>query len=211
MTQMKEKYPNQLFYLMLITAEEIMGKQGLNSILNYSKLTKFRDNFPPNNGDEEHPSEDFSALMRGFLDVLGVQGARPIMFRGGIKAFELIHEQFPTLFNINGISPEEMEIDAETAFQEFRKIYGIIVEASRTLQGDVFKFYDVDEGVVLEITPCHWCVGVKADKPICYPQLGIQYGIAKWVTGREIKVEETHCIAAGDEMCRFVMHRPEEE
>ena len=208
MTQMKEKFPNQLYYMVLVTAEEILGKPGLNAILNYGGMTKFIDNFPPNNMEEEHPAGDFSALMRGFIGVMGEQGVRPIMFRGGIKGFEIMNEQFPTLFNIDGITPGEM--DAEGAFQEFRRIYGIMVEASRVIEGDIFTYYDVDEGVVLEIEPCPWCVGVKAKNPICHAQLGFQYGIAKWVMGREIKVEETHCIATGDNACRFVMHRPEE-
>jgi len=208
MGQMKEKFPNQLYYMVLVTAEEILGKPGLNAILNYSGMTKFIDNFPPNNIEEEHPAGDFSALMRGFVDVMGEQGVRPIMFRGGIKGFEIMNEQFPTLFNIDGITPKER--DADEAFQEFRRIYGIMVEASRAIQGDIFSYYDVDEGVVLEIAPCHWCVGVNAEKPICHAQLGFQFGIARWVMGRDIKVEETHCIATGDKMCRFVMHRPEE-
>jgi|GEM_PF-997762 len=208
MAKMKEKFPNQLFYLILLTAEEILGKPGLNAILNYCGMTKFRDNYPPNNMEEEYTSRDFSILMRGFIDVMGEQGVRPIMFRGGIKGFEIMNEQFPQMFDINGITPKER--DAEEAFQEFRRIYGIMVEASKVMQGDIFTYYDVEEGVVLEIAPCHWCVGVRAKKPICFPQLGFQFGIARWVTGREIKVEETHCIATGDEMCRFVMHRPTE-
>lgn len=208
MTRMKEKFPNQLFYMILVTAEEVLGKPGLNAILNYSGMTKFRDKFPPNNMEEEHPSGDFSALMRGFIDVMGEQGVRPIMFRGGIKGFEIMNEQFPTLFNIDGITPKERY--ADEAFQEFRRIYGIMVDASRVIEGDIFTYYDVDEGVVLEIEPCPWCVGVSAKKPICHAQLGFQFGIARWVMGREIKVQETHCIATGDEMCRFVMHRPEE-
>jgi len=207
MTQMKEKFPNQLFYLVLVTFEEILGKPGLNSILNYCGMTKFRDEYPPNNMEEDHSSEDFTTLMRGCIDVMGEQGVRPILFRGGIRAFEIMNEQFPQMFDINGITPKEL--DAESAFGEFRRIYGIMVDASKAMQGDICTYYDVDEGVVLEINPCHWCVGVKAKKPVCHGQLGFQFGIARWVTGREIKVEETHCIATGDEMCRFVMYRPE--
>jgi predicted hydrocarbon binding protein len=30
----------------------------------------------------------------------------------------------------------------------------------------------------------------------------------QWVVGGEVKVEETHCIAAGDPVCRFIMHKP---
>ena len=53
---MKDKYPNQLYYMLLITAEEILGKNGLNSVLNYAGLQKFIGDYPPSDMEEIHPS-----------------------------------------------------------------------------------------------------------------------------------------------------------
>jgi predicted hydrocarbon binding protein len=203
---LKEKKPNQVFYIALITSEEILGKNGLNSVLNYSGLKKFIGNYPPPNLDREHSSEEFANLMKGVIDVLGERGARPILFRGGMRSFEIMHEKFPGLININGIEPREKV--PERLFDEFKRIYGIIVDGATNLHGDIYKYYECDEGVALEMSPCFWCHGLKTKSPICFQSVGFEFAAARWILGQDIKVEETHCIATGDEMCRFVMHRP---
>ncbi len=203
---LKEKIPNQMLYLALITAEEIIGRNGMRSILNYANLQKFIDNYPPNDLAEEQETLDFTRLMAGLIDLVGERGARAIMFRGGIRGFEIFHEQFPSLMNIEGIKPEEKTDDL--MFDEFMRIYGIMVDASVALWGDIFKYYPCEEGAALEISPCQYCVGLKTKEPICNAQVGFQFGILRWILGKEVKVEETHCIAMGDPMCRFVMHRP---
>ena len=203
----KDKYPNQLFYLALITADEIIGKNGLKSVLKYAKLDKFIDNFPPDNIELEHSSTDFSRLLTGFIEVLGEKGARPLLFRGGMRAFEIMLEQFPSLMDINGIEPTERTPDR--LFDEFKRIYGIIVDASNNLYGEIYKYYDCEEGVTLDISPCFWCSGLNTQSPICHAQKGFQLGVARWIIGQDVKIEETLCMAKGDDVCRFVIHRPD--
>lgn len=199
--------PNQVFHLAMITGEEVLGKKGLNALLNYTKLQKFIDNYPPYNMDLEYTSEEFNRLMAGFIAILGEKGARPIMFRAGVRVFEITHEQFPDLFNIDGIEPEKRS--PEKMFDEFKRIYQIIVDASIAIYGEVYKFYDCEEGATLEMSPCLWCVGLKTEKPICFAQVGFQYGVTRWILGKTVKIEETECIACGDDKCKFVIHRPE--
>jgi predicted hydrocarbon binding protein len=202
----KKNYPNQLFHLALITAEEILGKSGLNAILNYAKLQKFIGNYPSDNMEMEHTSEDFARLTAGFIDVMGEKGARSLLFRGGVRAFEISHEQFPALFDLDGVEPENK--DTEKMFDEFKRIYQIIVDASISMYGDIYKFYDCEEGVALEMSPCIWCKDIKTEEPICFVQLGYQHGVTRWVLGKPAKVEEVECIAAGDDKCKFIIHRP---
>jgi predicted hydrocarbon binding protein len=203
---LKEKIPNQMFYLALTTLDEIVGKNGTRSILNYANLRKFIDNYPPNNLDEEYITRDFSRILAGMIDLLGEKGARTLMFRAGIKAFRIMHEGFPSLYNIQDQNPSLETEDGR--FAEFARIYGIMVDASVPIWGDIFKYYPCPEGVALELSPCIHCNGLKTSVPICTAQVGFQFGIAQWIIGRQITIIETHCIAAGDPMCRFVMHRP---
>ena len=202
----KNKYPNQLFRLGLLTAEDILGKKGLNAILNYANLQKFIDNYTPDDMELEHTSDDFVHFVTGLIDVLGERGVRSLLFRVGIRTFEISYELFPALFNIDGIEPEEK--NPERMFDEFKRIYQIIVDASISIYGNIYKFYDCEEGVALEMSPCFWCQGIKTKEPICFAQIGYQFAVARWITGQNLKIEETHCSATGDDKCRFVIHRP---
>ncbi len=203
---LKEKLPNQIMYLAFISSEYVMGVNGLNAILNYSKLQKFIGNYPPNNLELEQSSEDFTRFMSGLIGVLGEKGSRTIAYQIGKKSFDIIREQFPSLLNIEGVEPQEMTPDR--LFGEYVRIQGIMFEAAKGIFGDIYKYYEDEKGFVSEVSPCYWCKGLKTKEPICNAGTGFAAAIAKWIIGQDVKVEETHCIAAGDEICRHVTYRP---
>ena len=142
-----------------ITAEEILGLNGLNSILNYAKLQKFIGAYPANNLELEQSSEDFSRLMAGFIEVLGERGSKSITFQLGKRSFEIILEQFPSLLNIDGIMPDERT--PERLFDEFVRLQGIMFVAAEQLFGDIYTCYENDEGYVIELSPCYGVAGLR--------------------------------------------------
>jgi predicted hydrocarbon binding protein len=204
--EFKKKLPNQMIRLALITAEEILGKGGLNSVLNFTKLQKFIDNYPPDDLGSDYESEDFTKLVSGLINIIGEKGARSLLFRGGLRGFEISYEHFKPLFHIDGVEPERKSPDK--MFDEFKRIYQFIIDASVAMYGDIYKFYDCEEGATLEVSPCIWCVGIKTENPICFAQLGYMHGVTRWIFGEPVKIEETECIACGADKCKFVIHRP---
>jgi predicted hydrocarbon binding protein len=205
----RKQLPNQLFHLACLTLEEILGENGLNAILNYAKLKQFIGNYPPNSQELEHTSDEFTRLITGIVEVLGDRGARVILFRAGTRSFQIMLDKFPSLFNLEGIKPEEREPDR--MFDEFVRIYKFVVDALIHIYGDIYTFYECDEGATLEISPCFWCSGLMTKEPICLVPAGFEYAAARWITGREVRVEETQCVARGDKICKMVMYRPGKE
>lgn len=199
---LNEKIPNQLLNLSFMTTEEILGKGGLSAVLRYAGLDKFIGNYPPPDFEMVYPLSDMTRFFTSTLGLFGERGARPILFRGGKKAFDLILEFFPDLVRLDKTKSPEKK------FEEFVTLYGNAIEAWKYIYGDVFTFYECPEGATLEISPCFWCQGIKTEKPFCHPQVGFSHSFLQWVVGGEVKVEETKCTATGDPMCRFVMYRP---
>jgi predicted hydrocarbon binding protein len=206
---LKEKLPNQFFNLAFVTVEEILGKNGLNSILNYAKIPHYVGNYPPNTIDLEHPSSDFTRFVSGMVEVIGEKGARSIMLRAGLRAFEIMIKEMPGLFALEGV---EIQKTSESGlFEEYVRIMSIMVEASNQILGEgLHKHYTTDEGWCQEISPCYWCMGLKTGAPVCHGEVGFELGIARWILGKDARVEETHCIAKGDPVCRFLTYRPKE-
>jgi predicted hydrocarbon binding protein len=204
---LKEKVPNQIFYLACTAVEDVMGKNGINSILNYSGLQKYIGNYPPNDLNLEIDSIDFTKLATGLVKIMGEGGCRSLMLRGGITGFEIMHRDFPSLFNIDGLKIEERTPDK--LFDELIRIKGIMIAAAGGLFGeDIYKRDERTDQLAYEIGPCFWCRGVKAKTAICHGEIGFNIATARLVLGRDTEVEETHCIAKGDPACRFVIHRP---
>lgn len=50
---------------------------------------------------------------------------------------------------------------------------------------------------------CAICHSRKSEKPICYLYLGSLGEAVFWATGKNYEITETHCMATGDEYCRF--------
>jgi len=55
-------YANKFTRITLEAYEEVMGKNGLNAILNLAGLSRLIDNYPPDNLDRQFDFADFTAL-----------------------------------------------------------------------------------------------------------------------------------------------------
>jgi predicted hydrocarbon binding protein len=204
---LKERLPNQIFSLAFTTLEEVIGKNGLDSVLVRARLGHYIGNYPPDTLDLEHPSSDFTRLLSAVVEVLGETGARSVMLRAGVRSFENMHRDMPGLFAL-----EEVEIRRgphDELFAEYIRILTMIHDAGRHIFGDdIYKTETVQDGWALEISPCYWCTGLTAKAPVCHGQVGFMLGLGHMIFGIGSRVQETHCIAKGDPACRFVVYRP---
>jgi len=67
-------YPNKFGMITIKSLEEVMGKNGLNAILNLAGLNNYIENYPPDNLDKGF---DFSSVIVGvnsnFIETLALQ------------------------------------------------------------------------------------------------------------------------------------------
>jgi hypothetical protein len=64
-------YPNKMARLALKALEDVMGKNGLNAILNLANLTTLIDNYPPDNLGREFDFADFSSIYGALEEMYG--------------------------------------------------------------------------------------------------------------------------------------------
>jgi predicted hydrocarbon binding protein len=62
---------------------------------------------------------------------------------------------------------------------------------------------DSGECVAYLESTCAICHSRTSETPICHLYVGSIGEAVRWVTGREHKITETHCLARGDPYCRF--------
>lgn len=199
---MKDRIPNSLMYVSLLTLKEILGQNGLNAVLNYGNLKRLRDEFPPNNDKIEIPMAEFMCLLKSILDIFGERGTRTLLYNAGSKALHVVLEKNPGLFGLINLglkvlSPQKRAGKAlKVATKEGDKIFGIQQ-----------KFTVLENGFKTEISDCYWCKGLKTKGPICHGEVGFEAELVKWATGGGIEydVKEVSCIACGDPTCTFLV------
>ena len=80
-------YPNKFALITIKAMEEIMGRNGLNAILNLGGLSELVDNYPPDNLEKEFDFADFTALNMALEEMYGPRGGRGLALRAGRATF----------------------------------------------------------------------------------------------------------------------------
>jgi predicted hydrocarbon binding protein len=197
----ERKIPNSLIYVALITIEDIMGKNGVDSVLNSSGLSKFKNNYPPNNSDIESNAIDFSNLVKGMIDLLGPSGAKAIMRNAGRQGFRNVVEKSPELFGLVGMELKKMATDDERIITLMN---AITYETNNIFGEGHQEFEKTDDGYEIRINRCSWCHAITgSDHPVCFGEEGFDDEAVFWATGKRYNVVETKCRAMGEKACVF--------
>jgi predicted hydrocarbon binding protein len=197
---LKQYIPNSMMYITLLTVKEIIGENGLNAILNFTGLNKYRDNFPSNDDKLEVPGGEFATIIGGIIDIFGERGARPILYKAGRRGFQVALEKNPMVMGVMG-----MGLKLLSKRKRLERVFAAGAEFTNKTFGENQRFYVTDEGLVCELFDCYWCRGLKSNGPICFGEVGLDAEVAKWATGDEHEVKEVLCRAKGDEVCKVVI------
>ena len=81
-------YPNKMGRIILLAMEEVMGRNGVNAILNLAQLKSLVNNYPPNDFDRQFAFEEVGAIQQAVDDMYGPRGARGLALRAGRACFK---------------------------------------------------------------------------------------------------------------------------
>jgi len=196
-------YANKIVLISINALEEIMGKNGLNAILNLAHLPHLIDNYPPNNLDREFNFADFSALNTALEELYGPKGGRGLALRAGREAFADSLRNFGAMAGVGDMAFKVLPLPAKLRIgvPAMARIFTQISDQLSTVEERENEF-------VYTIHRCPVCWGRKVDKPVCFIAIGLLQGGLKWVSGgSEFRVNESKCIAMGDEVCEFVIQK----
>ena len=80
-------YANKIVLITLKALEDVMGKNGVNAILNLAHLPDLIDHYPPDNLAKEFDFADFTAINMALEEMYGPRGGRGLALRAGRAAF----------------------------------------------------------------------------------------------------------------------------
>ena len=81
-------YPNKISRIALLALEDVMGKNGVNAILNLASLPHLIGNYPPTDLNREFDFADFSAINGALEEMYGPRGGRGLALRAGRATFD---------------------------------------------------------------------------------------------------------------------------
>ena len=194
----KRRTDNFSMRIYLETVQNVVGSNGLKSILNYAHLEKYIE-FPPDNDDVVIPLEDIRFLCRALLELFGQKGARTLQLKIGRENVRRGLEKRPAIARGLKIAcvlvPEtkKMRIVLEKMVEISKKRYTSTVytpdERVELREDEDFFFIIERDGWESE--------DIVAQMPVCDVYRGTIEAVIEWVTGNVHEVKEIECRAMG--------------
>ncbi len=196
-------YPNRVARYYILAMEEIMGKNGLNAILNLAKLPHLIDHYPPEDLEKKFDFAEFTALNAALEEMYGPRGGRGLALRAGRAAFARGLQGFGGLVGASDLAFKVLPLSTKLKMglpmmaAVFNQVSDQISRVEE--QGDHFVYY---------IDRCPVCWQRHTEKPVCFAATGLLQEGLRWLSGgKEFRVDEIACIGLGDPNCSFLVYK----
>jgi predicted hydrocarbon binding protein len=197
-------YANKFALIMLDALEDVMGKNGVNAILNLAHLPHLINNFPPGNLSKEFDFAEVSAINQALEEMYGPRGGRALAGRVGRATFADALKNFGALAGAGDLAFKILPLHTKMriGLPAMAKIFSQVSDQHSTVKEHKEEF-------VYTIHRCPVCWGRNGvDKPVCFIAVGLLEEGLKWLSGgHEFFVNESRCASMGDEVCEFIIRK----
>jgi len=196
-------YPNKMVRIILLAMEEVMGRNGVNAMLNLAHLKRLAGGYPPNNFDRQVTFDELAGMMHALEALYGPRGGRGVALRAGRACFKYGLREFGPSLGIADLAfrllplPMKLKAGAEVFCETFNKFSDQVVHLG-----------EAEDHFVWENVRCPLCWGRHSDGPCCFLAVGILQESLYWVSGgKNFEVYESECVACGGESCKIIIEK----
>jgi len=196
-------YPNKITRIALLALEEVMGRNGLNAILNLANQSHLINNFPPDNLERAFDFADFSSIQGALEELYGPRGGRGLALRAGRATFTNALKNFGALAGVGDMAFKVLPLSAKLriGIPAMAKIF-------TTTSDQLSTVADKGDHYLYTIHRCPVCWGRKTDKPACFIATGLLLAGGKWISGgMDFRITQVTAKSTGDPTCDFVIEK----
>lgn len=197
-------YPNRFGLILFDALEEIMGRNGLNAILNMAGLSQFIDNPPADVMDKGFDFAYISALNKALEEMYGPRGGRGLQLRLGRVLFAQGLSNFGALVGASDLAFKVLPLQSKLKFglPAVAKVFDTLSDQTSYVRdpgGEHFNYI---------IDRCSMCWGRQVERPGGFIAAGIIEEALRWLSGgRTFRVDQITCMSMGAENCTFAVYK----
>jgi hypothetical protein len=196
-------YPNRFARSFLLALEEVMGKHGLDAILEMAGLTRYVDRLPADTLERTVDFSVLSALNLALDEMYGARGGRGMALRSGRAWLVKGMNTFGALSGINDPAFRSLALEERTrlGLRALANIFTSFSDQRSRLEEtpQAFRF-------VVDNCPTAWMR--ESDKPVCHLLVGLLQETVRWASnGHDYAVREVECRACGAPACIFLINK----
>lgn len=194
-------YPNRMGRMILLAMEEVIGRNGINAILNLAELPEYINKIPPHNQDLAIPFETVSRLQNSLESIYGPRGGRGIALRTGRACFKYGLREFGPELGLTDLAFRLLPLTTKlkTGSEALEGLFNHFTDQRVRLEWDNAHIHWI-------IERCPLCWKRHTDDVACHLAVGLLQESLYWISGGKIfMIEETQCVARGDKTCTIVI------
>jgi len=194
-------YPNRMGRIILLSMEEVMGRNGVNALLKLASLPSLIENYPSDTAEPAFAFSTVSNLTEMLEQAYGPHGGRGLALRIGRACFNYGVRQYSTQLGLTQMAFRLLPLPSKlhAGASAFAELFNNFTDQRVRVEGE--------GGTILwHIERCPLCWERKAHDPVCHLAVGLLQEALYWLSGGKVfSVEEKTCIAAGDQTCTIVI------
>jgi len=194
-------YPNRMGRIILLSMEEVMGRNGVNALLKLASLPTLIENYPSDNSEPAFPFSTVSNLTEMLEQAYGPHGGRGLALRIGRACFNYGVRQYSTQLGLTEMAFRLLPLPTKlhAGASAFAQLFNNFTDQRVRVEDDNGK-------ILWHIERCPLCWERKSQDPVCHLAVGLLQEALYWLSGGKVfNVEEKTCIAAGDQTCTIVI------
>jgi len=195
--------PNKLGRVFLVSLDDVLGRSGLNVVLNQARLRHLINNYPPNNLDLGWSFEEMAALHQALEEIHGVRAGQGVAIRAGRASLYYLQEDLGAVLGISDRAFRLLPLGTK-----LRAGLNAMAGMYNKTSDQVVRVEELEDRFLFHVDRCPICWGRGTGAPICRMQVGLLEEALSWVSnGQNLAVEEVGCIAGGGPSCSYAVDK----
>lgn len=190
-------YPQKMGRIIFLGMEEVIGRSGVDSILQLASLDSLMKERPTARADKTFSFEAVSLLQSTLEQKYGPRGGRGLALRAGRASFKYGLKEYGSLLGLTEMAFRLLPLSTKlhTGAKAFAELFNRHTDQRVRVE-------ERENSILWHIEQCPLCWERKAEEPVCHLAVGLLQEALYWVSGGKVfDVEETACIACGDPFC----------
>jgi predicted hydrocarbon binding protein len=196
-------YPQRMGRIILLAMEEVLGHEGVHSVIRQASLASYLGNLPDARPDKTFSFETVSRLMESLEQAYGPQGGRGTALRVGRACFQYGLREYGSMLGLT-----EMAFRLLPLASKFSVGSKSFADLFNKHTDQVVRVEEKDGKLFWHIERCPLCWERHTTEPVCHLAVGLLQESLYWLSsGRIFNVEEISCIARGDPACTILIDK----
>lgn len=196
-------YPNRMGRIILIAMEEILGRHGVNAVLNLAQLPHLVNQYPPNDMGLAFSFAELGAIQATMDQMFGTYGGRCLALRAGRETWKYALRDFVPILGITDLARRALPLSIKLKIG-----LEIFAETFNRFSDQIVRLGEDKDHYLWHIERCPLCWQRHTEVVCCHLAVGLLQESLVWVShGRNFHVQEISCIGKGEANCTIAISK----